>query len=161
MTSLRIVSVALAAAAFAGCSTDSPKTADTAAGTADTGGAASPRYGAVADTATPPAQTRSSATAPIMDPNSATAAELSTIPGVTTEVASALVAARPYSTMVAVDRVLARTLSEQQRDSVYARLWLPIDLNTATGEEIPLIPGVGPRMRHEFEEYRPYTSIAQ
>ena len=24
-----------------------------------------------------------------------------------------------------------------------------------------LIPGVGPRMRHEFEEYRPYTSMEQ
>ena len=27
--------------------------------------------------------------------------------------------------------------------------------------EIELIPGVGGRMRHEFEEYRPYTSIEQ
>ena len=24
-----------------------------------------------------------------------------------------------------------------------------------------LIPGVGPKMRHEFEEYRPYKDIAQ
>jgi DNA uptake protein ComE-like DNA-binding protein len=44
---------------------------------------------------------------------------------------------------------------------VYTRLWQPIDLNTASGDEILLIPGVGPRMRHEFEEYRPYRSMEQ
>ena len=38
---------------------------------------------------------------------------------------------------------------------------MPIDLNKASDAEILLIPGVGPRMRHEFEEYRPYTSIEQ
>jgi DNA uptake protein ComE-like DNA-binding protein len=52
-------------------------------------------------------------------------------------------------------------LTEQQRDTVYTRLWKPLDLNSATKEEIELIPGVGPKMRHEFEEYRPYTSIEQ
>jgi DNA uptake protein ComE-like DNA-binding protein len=44
---------------------------------------------------------------------------------------------------------------------VYAKLWKPIDLNTAKGEEILLIPGVGARMRHEFEEYRPYKNLEQ
>jgi DNA uptake protein ComE-like DNA-binding protein len=78
----------------------------------------------------------------------------------TASTADALVAGRPYQNMTAVDRVLARAnLTEQQRDTVYTRLWKPIDLNTASGEEILLIPGVGPRMRHEFEEYRPYRSI--
>jgi DNA uptake protein ComE-like DNA-binding protein len=38
---------------------------------------------------------------------------------------------------------------------------MPLDLNTASSEEILLIPGVGKRMQHEFEEYRPYRSIEQ
>jgi DNA uptake protein ComE-like DNA-binding protein len=64
--------------------------------------------------------------------------------------------------MTAVDKVLAgQNLTEQQRDSVYTRLWKPIDLNKASKEEILLIPGVGPRMQHEFEEYRPYRNIEQ
>ena len=59
-----------------------------------------------------------------------------------------------------MDRALAAHLSRKEdRDSVYTRLWKPIELNTATKEEILLIPGVGPRMQHEFEEYRPYPSI--
>lgn len=38
---------------------------------------------------------------------------------------------------------------------------VPINLNTATEEEFATIPGVGERMIHEFEEYRPYVSIQQ
>jgi len=36
-----------------------------------------------------------------------------------------------------------------------------LDINVATDEELATIPGVGERMIHEFEEYRPYTSIEQ
>ena len=63
--------------------------------------------------------------------------------------------------MRAVNAVLAPRLDEAARDSVYTRLWKPLNLNTATAEEIELIPGVGGRMRHEFEEYRPYRNIEQ
>ena len=44
---------------------------------------------------------------------------------------------------------------------LYAVAFIPIDLNTATRAEILLIPGVGRRMAHEFEEYRPYKAMAQ
>jgi DNA uptake protein ComE-like DNA-binding protein len=44
---------------------------------------------------------------------------------------------------------------------LYGRLFVPIDLNTATDAEILTIPGVGQRMLREFKEYRPYTSMAQ
>ena len=37
-----------------------------------------------------------------------------------------------------------------------------LNLNTATGDEFKAaIPGLGDRMVHEFEEYRPYRSIQQ
>jgi DNA uptake protein ComE-like DNA-binding protein len=97
----------------------------------------------------------------MLDPNSATKEQLTAVPDMTPAAADALIAGRPYQTMVAVDQALAKSLSADARKTVYAKLWKPIDLNTAKGEEILLIPGVGPRMRHEFEEYRPYTSIEQ
>ena len=100
-------------------------------------------------------------TGALLDPNQATREELLTVPGITEATADALIAGRPFQNMLAVDKVLAGSLSESQRDTVYARLWHPLDLNTASGEEIQLIPGVGDRMEHEFEEYRPYTAIAQ
>jgi DNA uptake protein ComE-like DNA-binding protein len=96
-----------------------------------------------------------------LDPNTASREELVTVTGIDSAAAEALIRAREYDDMIEVDRVLATHLTEAERDSVYTRLWKPIDLNTASGEEILLIPGVGPRMRHEFEEYRPYNSMAR
>jgi DNA uptake protein ComE-like DNA-binding protein len=94
-----------------------------------------------------------------LDPNAASREELLALPGMDSTAAEALIRSRPHGDMVAVDRALANHLTETERDSLYTRLWKPIDLNTASGDEILLIPGVGPRMRHEFEEYRPYNSI--
>ena len=113
--------------------------------------------------ATPaPAAPAPAATTGMLDPNSAPREQLLGVPGVTPALADALVAGRPFQDMTAVDKVLAgQNLTEQQRDSVYTRLWKPIDLNKASKEEILLIPGVGPRMQHEFEEYRPYRNIEQ
>ena len=96
----------------------------------------------------------------MLDPDAASREELLAVPGMTPAAADALIAGRPYADMRAVDRALA-SLGEPARDSVYARVWKPLDLNSATAEEITLIPGVGDRMRHEFEEYRPYTSMEQ
>jgi DNA uptake protein ComE-like DNA-binding protein len=96
----------------------------------------------------------------MLDPNAATADEIAAIPGMNPTLANAIIQGRPHQDMRSVNRALAG-LTEAQRDTVYTRLWKPINLNTATKEEIELIPGVGPRMSHEFEEYRPYTSIEQ
>jgi DNA uptake protein ComE-like DNA-binding protein len=94
-----------------------------------------------------------------LDPNTASREELLALPGMDSTAADAIVRGRQYDNMLRVDGALASHLTEAERDSVYTRLWKPIDLNRASGDEILLIPGVGPRMRHEFEEYRPYTSI--
>ena len=114
------------------------------------------------DTAATPAASPSATAGAMLDPDAATREELLAVPGMTALAADALVASRPYKSMVAVDQVLAKQqLTPEVRKTVYARVWKPINLNTAAGEEILLIPGVGPRMRHEFEEYRPYKSIEQ
>jgi len=98
----------------------------------------------------------------LLDPNSATREQLMSVPGLDSVTAAAIISARPYSDMLAVDKALAaRNLTPEQRKAIYAVVWRPIDLNTAKGEEILLIPGVGNRMKHEFEEYRPYRSIEQ
>ncbi len=138
--------------AIAACTADTAKTADTMAVAGDT--AITP----AASTAEPaPAAAPSSG---MVDPNTASAADLEAAK-VPAAVVAAVVAGRPYKTMVDVDKVLARTLSEALRDSAYARVWIPIDPNTASDAEILLIPGVGARMLREFKEYRPWTSSAQ
>ena len=98
----------------------------------------------------------------MLDPNSATKEQLAAVPGMTAAAADAIIAGRPYQDMIAVDKALAKSIaSADTRKTVYAKMWKPIDLNTAKGDEILLIPGVGKRMEHEFEEYRPYKSIDQ
>jgi DNA uptake protein ComE-like DNA-binding protein len=101
-----------------------------------------------------------SATGALLDPNEATREQLAAIPGMTAAATDSLIAGRPYENMVGVNRALA-SLDSATRSKVYTRLWKPIDLNTASDEEILLIPGIGSRMLREFKEYRPYTAIAQ
>ncbi|MBW3627723.1 MAG: helix-hairpin-helix domain-containing protein [Gemmatimonadetes bacterium] len=97
-----------------------------------------------------------------LDPNTAAAEELQTRARLQPAAASAIVAGRPYADNLALNRVLTQqNLTEAQKDSVFAYVWKPIDPNTASDEEIQLIPGVGERMAHEFEEYRPWTSVEQ
>ena len=97
----------------------------------------------------------------VLDADTATEAELASLPHMTPARAKAIIAARPFASAVALDQALAsQGLAAEQRKELYARLFVPINLNAATKEEILLIPGVGNRMLHEFEEYRPYASLA-
>ncbi len=139
---------------IAACSKDSAGTADSIAALDNSAVMAMPGDTAGMSAAMP------TSTSGMMDPNSASAADLATIPGVTPAVAAGVTAARPFTNNVALDKALGG-LSEQQRDSVFSRLWTPIDLNTATDGEILLVPGVGSKMLREFKEYRPYTSMDQ
>jgi len=128
------------------------------------GGADDATPDATADTAgamTPPAAAPTADANAMLDPNEATREQLLAIPDLNETLADAIIQGRPFADMTQVDAILAPSLSEEQRDSVYTRLWKRIDLNTATPEEMLLIPGMGDRMVHEFEEYRPYTAIEQ
>ena len=97
----------------------------------------------------------------LLDANSASESELATAPHVDTALAAAIVARQPFARVADLDDLLGETLNPQQRGELYARVFLGINLNTASPEEIRLIPGVTDRLVHEFEEYRPYTSLEQ
>jgi DNA uptake protein ComE-like DNA-binding protein len=113
-----------------------------------------------ADTAVQaPAAQQPLAEGEMVNPDNATREQLLQVPGIDATLADALIAGRPYADMLAVDQVLAASLSEEQRATAYRTLWKPLDLNAASREEILLIPDVDPRMPHEFDEYRPYSDI--
>jgi len=97
----------------------------------------------------------------VVDPNLADRATLKSLPQVTDALADAIIGARPFTSAAALDAVVAKTLGEAERAALYARLFRQINLNTASRAEIMLIPGMTSRMAHEFEEYRPYTSLEQ
>lgn len=97
----------------------------------------------------------------LLNANDATADQLASVSGLGQAAADAILAARPFERVADLHAVVSMHVAEDGLDAVYSTLWVPLDLNTATDDEILLIPGVGDRMLHEFEEYRPYTSMAQ
>jgi DNA uptake protein ComE-like DNA-binding protein len=96
----------------------------------------------------------------VLDVNTASEKQLAALPGLTPALVKTVMSSRPFLTMTDLDKQLA-SLSAEQRTALYRRLFLQINLNTASDAEIQLIPGLGPRMLHEFKEYRPYRAIAQ
>lgn len=97
----------------------------------------------------------------VLNPNLASVDEMAALPHMNAEIANAIVKHRPHLTMLPLNEMLSQRLSGDQRAELYEKLFVPINLNTASEEEILLVPGVGNRMAHEFEEYRPYRAIAQ
>ena len=101
-------------------------------------------------------------TAPLVNPNTATEAELARVPHVSAASAKAIVGKRPFASMTALDQFLvAQKLTRPQITEAYGRMFIPLDLNTASDAEILLIPNMGNRMLHEFKEYRPYKAMEQ
>ena len=96
-----------------------------------------------------------------LDPNVATAEQLRALPGLDSGLVPDLIAARPFLAMTELNTFLSQKLSADQLKALYPRLFLAINLNTASRDEILLVPGVGPRMLREFQEYRPYTGLPQ
>lgn len=94
-----------------------------------------------------------------LEANTATEAQLAALPHMTPDLAKALVAARPFLTTASFNEFFASRLSAEQRTALYATLFVHVNLNAATREELALVPGIGPRMIREFLEYRPYRNI--
>ena len=53
------------------------------------------------------------------------------------------------------------TLSPDEAAAVLETVFVPVNLNEATEEQIRLIPGMTDKMVHEFEEYRPYADMGE
>lgn len=97
----------------------------------------------------------------VLNPNTATESELAALPHMDEAKADSIIAGRPFMNMLGVNTLVGASLEEDQQDELYARLFLPLNLNDASEEEILLVPGVGNRMAHEFDEYKPYAHMAE
>ena len=98
----------------------------------------------------------------VVDANTASEAVLLKMPHMTPAIVKALLAARPFGSIVDLNTLLqAQKLTAEQASQFYRSAFIHINLNTATPEEIMLIPGAGTRMAREFAEYRPWRTYAQ
>lgn len=97
----------------------------------------------------------------LLNANAASAEEIASLPHMDETLAEVVVGNRPFVTIRELNNLLAADLDDTQLEELYGRLFVPINLNNASRTDILLIPGVGNRMAHEFEEYRPYSSMEQ
>jgi len=141
--------IAGAALTLAGCSEGTEDAAEDAVAEAE------------ADTAAQSGEDAAAETGARLDANAATAEELAGADGVSPELAEAIVAGRPYATVLDLNAKLRETLSEEASAAVLVNVFVPVNLNSASEEEIELIPGMTERMVHEFLEYRPYEDMAE
>jgi DNA uptake protein ComE-like DNA-binding protein len=97
----------------------------------------------------------------LVNPDLASEKEILALPHMTAALAKSIMEQRPFLSMADLNTLLSKTLSKDQLAELYGKMFVQINLNTAAPNEILLIPGVGNRMSHEFQEYRPYKTIAQ
>ena len=97
----------------------------------------------------------------VLNPNTAESDQLRGVAHIDAAIVNAIMDQRPLADALELDALLSDSLNEGLRAEAYANLFIPLNLNTASGVEILLIPGMNNRMAHEFDEYRPYTSLVQ
>ena len=96
------------------------------------------------------------ATVVVLNANLATESDLVAL-GLSADVVNKLLAARPFLSMSDFNAIL----EVENTEELFKKIFVPLNLNTTEEKAFKMIPGVGDKMAHEFEEYRPYTSILQ
>jgi len=92
----------------------------------------------------------------VLNANLATESDLVAL-GLSEEVVQKLLAARPFLSMADFNSII----ESENTEELFKKIFVPFNLNTTEEKDFKMIPGVGDKMAHEFEEYRPYTSIIQ
>ena len=98
----------------------------------------------------------------LIDPNVARETELLALPHMTPGIVKALVARRPFMSVLELNAfLLEQKLTQRDGTDFYAKAFVQINLDTGTRAEFTLIPGAGTRMAREFAEYRPWKNWIQ
>ena len=98
----------------------------------------------------------------VVDANTAPEKDLLAMPHMTPAIVKGLIEKRPFASITDLNAyLLSQKLTPEQAMEFYKKAFVHINLNTATPEEILLVPGAGKRMVREFDEYRPWKSYAQ
>ena len=93
--------------------------------------------------------------------NTATGPEVLLIPRIAKRMAHEFEEYRPWKTMAQFDKEIGKYVGADETNRLKRYVFIPINLNTATDEQILSIPGIAKRMVGEFKEYRPWKTREQ
>lgn len=93
--------------------------------------------------------------------NTATPEEILLVPGAGKRMVREFAEYRPWKSWAQFDKEIGKYVGADGAAKLAQYCFIPVNLNTATDEDILSIPGAGPRMVREFKEYRPWKSWAQ
>ena len=93
--------------------------------------------------------------------NTGTREEILLIPGAGNRMAREFAEYRPWKSWAQFDKEISKYVGQAETERLKQYVFIPVNLNTATDEDILSIPGAGRRMVREFKEYRPWKSKAQ
>lgn len=93
--------------------------------------------------------------------NTGTPEEIILIPNAGKRMVREFAEYRPWKTFAQFDKEIGKYVPQDAVQKLKQYVFIPVDLNTATDEDILSIPGAGKRMVREFKEYRPWKSRAQ
>jgi DNA uptake protein ComE-like DNA-binding protein len=98
----------------------------------------------------------------VADVNTVTEKDLLGMPHMTAAIVKSVMSKRPFASITELHaHLLGQGLTAAQATAFYAKAFVHVNLDTASREEIMLIPGAGARMAREFAEYRPWKTWAQ
>ena len=93
--------------------------------------------------------------------NTGTPEEILLIPGAGKRMVREFAEYRPWKTWGQFDKEISKYVGQPETDRLKQYVFIPVNLNTATDEDILSIPGAGKRMVREFKEYRPWKTKEQ
>jgi DNA uptake protein ComE-like DNA-binding protein len=93
--------------------------------------------------------------------NTGTPEEILLIPGAGKRMVREFAEYRPWKTWAQFDKEIGKYVGQPETDRLKQYVFIPVNLNTATDDDILSIPGAGARMVREFKEYRPWKSKEQ
>ena len=93
--------------------------------------------------------------------NTGTPEEILLIPGAGKRMVREFDEYRPWKTWAQFDKEIGKYVGQAETDRLKQYVFIPVNLNTASDEDILSIPGAGQRMVREFKEYRPWKTKEQ
>jgi DNA uptake protein ComE-like DNA-binding protein len=93
--------------------------------------------------------------------NTASRDEILLVPGAGQRMTIEFAEYRPWKSWAQFDKEIGKYVGADATAKLAQYCFIPMNLNTASDEDLLTIPGAGPRMLKEFKEYRPWKSWAQ